>query len=193
MTKLTDRTREELEDQQHQILGKISTAEASIKALLEKDRAQTESCLDSLEKARTERAARAHIIVSDNTATGHGTRMIAGTDTSQPTFNLSVTNNRAEDGASMSSGVYSPEVLVTLLQQSSAPPAVVSVFQTMQTGNFDPQSPAVQAFLQQHPASSTSITAIVPKSIEEAHVASNKPMPGLREHDDANQSVRAAR
>lgn len=152
LEKLTDRTREELEDQLDQLQRQIGSLEGSMQTTLENDRKQIQSCIMALDEAQKARDAKARIEVSENVATGRDTRLIAGTTTAQPNFDLSVTKNQAQDGASMAAGVHSPEVLTALLQQSSATPSVVSIVQMMQTTSFDPESPAVQALLRQHSA-----------------------------------------
>ncbi|KAK5069368.1 hypothetical protein LTR51_008618 [Lithohypha guttulata] len=170
--KLTDRTREELEDQLDQVHGQIGRLEASMQATLEIDQKQIQSCLSSLEKAQEVRDTKAQIAVSQNIAVGENARLIAGTDTAQPTFNLSVMYNQAQEGASMAAGVHSPEVLKALLQHRSASPSVVSIVQSIQMGEFNPNSPAVQDLLRQRSQERRSKNA--PWRIEESYLLVNK-------------------
>lgn len=172
LTRLTERTREELEDQLDELQGQISTAAGSLQTTLNTDRADLQACLKSLEEAQVLRETTARVDVSDNTATGENTRMIAGTDTAQPTFHLSVTHNRAADGASMAAGVHSADVLKALLQQSAAPASTVSIVEMMQTGRFDVSSPAVQDLLRQQTPEHRSGT--MPRRIEQAHDSSDR-------------------
>lgn len=184
LARLTDRTREELEDQLDQLQEQISTANGSLKATVEADRAHMQLCLKSLEEAQAVRESKAHIVVSENTATGANTHLIAGTDTTQPAFHLSVTHNRAEDGASMAAGVHSAEVLKALLQQSSAPMPVVSIVQMMQRGSFDPHSPAVQELLQRSAEGYRHGPVVTPGRIEEASDPRDRMLPVMRERED---------
>lgn len=148
LEKLVAQTREELEDQFEQVQQAIHTADTSMRAILASDRAQIRSCLDSLEQTQEIREnVRAQIVVLGNIA-GPNSRLIAGTDSLNSSFNLSVRHNEAREGASMAAGVYTPEVLKALLQQSSAPPGIVALFQATQKCGvtLDPQ--AVQDLLQ---------------------------------------------
>lgn len=146
---LNDRTREELEDQLDLLQKQVSTAVESLQTTLEADRAQLHACLKNLEEAQTARKTAVRIIVFDDTATGKNTRLIAGTDTNQLTIGLSVTHNRATDGASMAAGVHSADSLKALFQQSPASAPAISTVQMMQMGRFDVNSPAVQDLLHQ--------------------------------------------
>jgi len=162
----------------------MRTAEGSLQAMLEADRAHMQSCLKSLEEAQAVRESKACIIVSENTASGTNTRLIAGTDTVQPNFQLSVTHNRAEEGASMAAGVHSAEVLKALLQQSAAPTPVVSVVQMMQTGSFDPHSPVVQELMQRPADWHSHGPAATSRSIEEAFVSPVRAVRAAGERED---------
>jgi hypothetical protein len=174
IAKLADRTREELEDQLYQVQEQINTTKETLRVILEADREQIQSCLKSLQAAQRSWEKKAHIIIADNTAIGVNTRMIAGTDTIQPTFDLSVTQNRAENGAAMAAGVHSSEVLKTLLEQSSTPAPVVSLVQAMQMGNFDTRSRDVQALLQRSGTVQTDTNMAEPGRIEEEHTSASR-------------------
>lgn len=183
---MTDRTREELEDQLDQLQAQIHAAGGSIQASLEAEQTQIQACLKSLEEAQAARKHIAHVNVSHNEATGSNARLIAGTDTARPNFNLTVTHNRAADGASMAAGVHSAEVLKALLQHSSASAPVVSIVQMMHTGSFDPHSPAVQQLLQQstNGSGSGSRSTATRGQIEEATCTSDPKLPVAVERQD---------
>lgn len=138
LEKTAGRTKEELEDQLHQLQQQIGALDLSLHRTLEDDRAQIEACLRSLEEAQKTRATRARVHVAQNIASGQNTRLIAGTDMEQPTVDLSVIENRAEGGASMAAGVHSPETLRLLLQQSSSSADARLLFNAMQTHSSDP-------------------------------------------------------
>jgi hypothetical protein len=125
-------TKEDLEDQLHQVQQIISGADASFREILQTDQARLRSSLDSL--ARAQRVAditHPKVVVEDNRA-GPGSRAIFGTDTSQPQFNLNVSNNVAGIGAVVSAGVHSPQTLQALLGDSRTPEFALAV-QALQT------------------------------------------------------------
>lgn len=191
ITKLIDRTREELEDQLDQVQERITAAEGSLRAILEAEHQQIQLCLKSLRESQTSREKNAKITITNNTATGANSRMIAGTDTAQPTFDLSVTHNRADAGASMAAGVHSSEVLKALLQQSSAPASVVSIVQSMQMGNFNPASSDVQELLQRQASPRTETTVASTRRIEEVHQSADGIAPAssmLEDHEYTHYS-----
>lgn len=137
LEKATERTKEELEDQLYQLQQQIGTLDQSLHRTLETDRAQIETCLKSLEEAQKVRASRARIVVENNDASGPNTRLIAGTDMQQLAVDLSVIGNRAESGASMAAGSYTPETVQALLRQSSTSPNAAFIINAMQTNTFD--------------------------------------------------------
>lgn len=185
LTKLTDRTREELEDQRDQLQDQIRTTEGAIQASLEAEQTQIQACLKSLQEAQAIRGRMPHIVVNNNEATGTNTRLIAGTDIARPDFYLTVTHNRAADGAAMGAGVHSAEVLKALLQQS-APAPVVSLVQMMHTSSFDPHSPAVQELLQQstNGSSFSSRSTATRGQVEETSDTSDPKFPVAAERQD---------
>ena len=102
-------TKEDLEDQLDQVRQTISTAEASLREVLQDDQARLQSSLDSLAQAqRITDGIHPDIVIERNRA-GQGSRAIFGTDTSQPQFNLTVSDNEAQSNAVMGAGVHTPD------------------------------------------------------------------------------------
>lgn len=102
-------TKEDLEDQLAQVQRTINTAEALLREVLQDDQARLQSCLNSLTQAqKIADGIHPSIVVQRNRA-DQGSRAIFGTDTSQPQFSLTVSDNEAQPHAVMGSGVYTPD------------------------------------------------------------------------------------
>ena len=101
-----------------QVQRTISTAEASLRKVLQDDQARLQSSLNSLAQAqRIADGIHPSIVIQHNRA-DQGSRAIFGTDTSQPQFNLTVSDNEARSNAVMGTGVYTPQTLQALLGNS---------------------------------------------------------------------------
>ena len=125
-------TKEDLEDQLAQVRRTISTAEASLRKVLQDDQARLQSSLNSLAQAqRIADGIHPSIVIQRNRA-DQGSRAIFGTDTSQPQFNLTVSDNEARSNAVMGSGVYTPQTLQALLGSSRTADLALAV-QALQT------------------------------------------------------------
>ncbi|KAM3070113.1 hypothetical protein ACMFMG_003853 [Clarireedia jacksonii] len=139
-------TKEDLEDQLDQVQQTISTADASLREILQDDQARLQSSLDNITQAeRVIENSPPKIIIERNRA-GQGSRAIFGTDTSQPQFNLTVAENEAGIGAVVGAGVHSPETLQTLLGNSSTPNYAL-VLQALQTQSRSTSDSALQSIL----------------------------------------------
>ncbi|KAL2058793.1 hypothetical protein ABVK25_000084 [Lepraria finkii] len=125
-------TKEDLEDQLAQVQRTVNNAEASLREVLQDDQARLQSCLNSLTQAqKIADGIHPSIVVQRNRA-GQGSRAIFGTDTSQPQFNLTVSDNEAQPHAVMGSGVYTPQTLQALLGGSRTADLALAV-QALQT------------------------------------------------------------
>lgn len=125
-------TGEDLEDQLDQVRQAISTADASLREIFQDDLARLQSGLDSITRAqRIADNAPTKVIVERNRA-GQGSRAIFGTDTSQPQFSLTVSDNEAGLGAVVGAGVHSPQALQALLGNSRTPDLALTL-QALQT------------------------------------------------------------
>jgi hypothetical protein len=125
-------TKEDLEDQLDQVRQAIGTADAPVRKILQDDLARLQNSLDSVARAqRIADTARPEVTIEGNEA-GQYARAIFGTDTPQPQFNLRVSENRAELGASMSAGVHSPQTLQALVGKSQTPDLALAI-QALQT------------------------------------------------------------
>lgn len=139
-------TKEDLEDQLDAVRQTISAANASLRQVLLEDQARLQSSLDSIAQAqRIVETTRPKVIIKDNRA-GQGSRAIFGTDTSQLGFSLTVARNEAGVGAVSSAGVYSPQTLQTLLQDSRTPDLALA-FHALQTQGTNVRDEAVQSVL----------------------------------------------
>ena len=111
-------TKEDLEDQLDQVRQNINTAETSLRGILQVDQARLQGSLDSLVQAhRIADDIHPKVVIEHNRA-GQGSRAIFGTDTSQPQFSLTVSDNEAQRNAVMGAGVHTPQTLQTLLGDS---------------------------------------------------------------------------
>ena len=100
---------EEVHDQFEDIQEKINNADISLRGILEDDRAQILSALDSLERARQEAdTIRPKVINIENNEGADFSSQNVGTD-SQDFDNLNVLNNKIGKGGSQRIGVYSHE------------------------------------------------------------------------------------
>ena len=125
-------TKEDLEEQLDQVRQTLSTAEASLRQVLQDDQARLQSSLNSLAQAqRIADSIQPDIIIERNRA-GQGSRAIFGTDTLQPQFNLTVSDNEAQQNAVMGAGVHSSQTLQTLLRHSRTADLALAV-QALQT------------------------------------------------------------
>ena len=139
-------TKEDLEDQLDQVRRAISTADASLREILQDDLARLQSGLDSITRAqRIADTAPPKVIVERNRA-GQGSRAIFGTDTSQPQFSLTVSDNEAGLGAVVGAGVHSPQALQALLGNSRTPDLALAL-QALQTQSRGTNAEALQSIL----------------------------------------------
>ncbi|KAI4271449.1 MAG: hypothetical protein L6R38_006869 [Xanthoria sp. 2 TBL-2021] len=145
---LISRTKEDLEDQLAQVQRTISTAEASLRKVLQDDQARLQSSLNSLAQAqRIANGTHPSIVIERNRA-DQGSRAIFGTDTSQPQFNLTVSDNEAQSNAVMGSGVYTPQTLQALLGSSGTADLALAV-QALQTQTQSTDVSALQSIANQ--------------------------------------------
>lgn len=141
-------TKEDLEDQLAQVQRTINTAEASLREVLQDDQARLQSCLNSLTQAqKIADGIHPSIVVQRNRA-DQGSRAIFGTDTSQPQFNLTVSDNEAQPHAVMGSGVYTPQTLQALLGGSRTADLALAV-QALQTQTQSTDVSALQSIANQ--------------------------------------------
>lgn len=122
-------TKEDLEDQLAQVRETITTANASIRQILQDDQTRLQESLAGL--AQAERVAETILptVIIERNQAGPGARAIFGTDTSQPQFNLTVSNNTAAMNSVASSGVFTSETLQALLGNSSRSESATTVMQ----------------------------------------------------------------
>lgn len=100
--------------------------------LLLADQAHLKSCLNILVEAqRVAENTKPQVVVERNRV-GEGGRGLFGADKFQPGFSLTVSDNEAQRGAVMATGVHSPEVLQTLLLGTPAAD-MMHVAQALQT------------------------------------------------------------
>lgn len=110
-----------------QVQRTISTADVLLRKVLQDDQARLQSSLNSLAQAqRIADGIHPSIIIQHNRA-DQGSRAIFGTDTSQPQFNLTVSDNEARSNAVIGSGVYIPQTLQALLGNSRTADLVLAV------------------------------------------------------------------
>lgn len=139
-------TKEDLEDQLAQVKRHIEAAEASLRAVLLDDQAGLQICLNSLAQAmEMANNVRPDISIQDNRAS-RGSRTIYGTDTIQPQFNLTVSGNEAQQDAVMSSGVFTPQTLQTLLRDSQKGDLAIAI-QVLQTSTQSTDMTALQSIV----------------------------------------------
>ncbi|KAL9002000.1 MAG: hypothetical protein Q9188_005052 [Gyalolechia gomerana] len=130
-----DGTREDIEDQLDQVQQTISTAEASLREVLQDDQARLQSSLDSLAQAqKITDGIHPDIVIQRNRA-GQSSRAIFGTDTLQPQFNLTVSDNEAKTGAVVGAGVHTPQTLQTLLGDSRTANLTLALQTQLQSAN----------------------------------------------------------
>jgi hypothetical protein len=154
-------SKEDLEDQLEAVRQTISTADASLRDVLEEDQARLQSSLDSIARAqRMAETTQPKVIIEDNHA-GQGSRAIFGTDTSQPGFSLIVARNEAGVGAVSSAGVYSPQTLQALLQHSRTPDLALAL-QALQTQSTSVRNEALQTALNVMSAERNQVVPYVP-------------------------------
>lgn len=96
----------------------ISTAEVSLREVLQSDQARLQSSLNNLAQAQKIADGIHPSIIIQRNRSDQGSRAISGTDTSQPQFNLTVSDNEAQSSAVMGSGVYTPQTLQALIGSS---------------------------------------------------------------------------
>lgn len=137
--------KEDLEDQLDEVQQAIRAAEASSLKVHEEDQTRLQSALDSIALAQRMVENRPHISIMDN-CIGQGSRVLMGTDTPEPAFNLTVARNEIGVAATYSAGVHSPQVLQALLQNATTPNLALAL-QALQTQPFDVRSEAVQSAL----------------------------------------------
>jgi hypothetical protein len=114
-------TKDDLADQLEELQETVKGADASLRALLNDDVARLQRSLNSIAQAqRVVKNTKPRIVIKD-ISHGPRSRAIAGSDFSRPDFDLTVENVRVGFGATSSAGMYSPETLQKLLEQSSTP------------------------------------------------------------------------
>ncbi|KAJ6088412.1 hypothetical protein N7486_009673 [Penicillium sp. IBT 16267x] len=107
--------KDDLEDQLDRVKDTISAADASIRDILQVDQALLQRSLESLERAQlVADTAHPQVTISKNRSDEHS-RAIFGTDTSQPKFDLNVSENEVGVNATAAAGVHTPQTLQTLL------------------------------------------------------------------------------
>lgn len=152
-----------MEDQLEQIGDVIDNAGSTIRAVLQADQIQLQSCLDRLAQAqKVAETVQPQLVIERNTA-GQDSRALFGTDTSQPSFKLTVRDNEAQQGALMQAGVHSPATLQALLQGRHAAD-LVSVIQALQTPSFSTNIGALQSLL--HTSVTSHPAGDAPRTIE---------------------------
>lgn len=131
-----------------QVQRTISTAEVSLREVLQDDQARLQSSLNSLEQAgKIADDIRPDVAIQHNRA-GQGSRAIFGTDTSQPQFNLTVSDNEAQPYAVIGSGVYTPQTLQALLEDSRTADFALAV-QALQTQTQSTDATALHSIANQ--------------------------------------------
>ncbi|KAL8696241.1 MAG: hypothetical protein Q9201_007758 [Fulgogasparrea decipioides] len=134
-------TKEDLEDQLAQVQQTVSTAEASLREVLQDDQARLQSSLNSLAQAqRITDGIHPSIVIQRNRA-DQGSRAIFGTDTS-------LSDNKARSNAVMGSGVYTPQTLQALLGISRTADLALAV-QALQTQTQSTDVSALQSIANQ--------------------------------------------
>ena len=114
-------TKDDLADQLEELQETVKGADASLRAVLNDDVARLQRSLNSIAKAQKVVKNTKPMIVIRDINHGPGSRAIAGSDFSRPDWNLTVENVRVGFGATSSAGMYSPETLQRLLENSSTP------------------------------------------------------------------------
>jgi len=118
LKRLIKETKEDLEDQLVDVHEAIATADASQKQVLDEDKASLQRSLNTLEWAQQLAETTQPKIVIERNEAGQSAHLLAGTDTSNPQFSLSVVENKAGLGAMMAAGVHTPETLGALMANS---------------------------------------------------------------------------
>jgi len=139
-------TKEDLEDQLDQVRQTISTADASLREILQVDQARLQSSLDSLARAQRVADTTHPEVVLERNRAGQGSRAIFGTDTSQPQFSLTVSDNEAGLGAVMAAGIHTPQTLQALLGDSRTADLALAL-QALQTQSESTKVAALQSIL----------------------------------------------
>ena len=120
-------TKEDLEDQLDRVHSALATEGDAWRDALQADLAHLQTSLDSLAEAQQlADVARPEVVVERNRGEAQS-RTLFGTDTSQPQFKLTVSDNEAGGGAVMGAGVLSREAIQALLGPSRAAEIVVAV------------------------------------------------------------------
>ena len=172
-------TKEDLEDQLDQVRQAISTADASLREMLQVDQTRLQTSLDSLARAQRVADTTDPKVVLERNRAGQGSRAIFGTDTSQPQFSLTVSDNEAELGAVMAAGVHSPETLQALLRDSRTPDLALTL-QVLQTQSHRANATALQSIL-------NNLSAERQKGLTDPPLeASLRPSPRISEHADTS-------
>lgn len=114
-----------------QVQQSINTAETSLRGALQADRARLQRSLETLAEAQKLTDSIIPDIVIQGNRAGESSRAIFGTDTSQPQFRLTVSDNEAQAHAVMGNGVYTPQTLQALLEKSTTA-EVARAFQALQ-------------------------------------------------------------
>ena len=124
------------------------TSEGSWREVLQDDQARLQSSLNSLAQAqKIADGIHPDIVIQHNQA-GQGSRAIFGTDTSQPQFNLTVSDYAAQSNAVTGSGVYTPQTLQALLGGSRTADLALAV-QALQTQTQSTDVNALQSIANQ--------------------------------------------
>lgn len=139
-------TKEDMEDQLDQMREAIRSTDASIRISLEADQARLVGSLKSIEWAHQIVDTTLPKVVVESNQAGQGTRTIFGTDTSQPQFNLNVSENEAGLGAIMAAGVHTPQTLQALLRDSQTQNLALTL-QAAQAQSQNTNYPALQSLL----------------------------------------------
>jgi ABC-type transporter Mla subunit MlaD len=104
LKKSIEGTKEDLEDQLERVQETISNTGAALRDILQADQAQLQRGSRSLVQAqKVADTARPQIVIERNRG-GEESRALFGTNTSQPHFNLTVSENEAQCGAVMAAG-----------------------------------------------------------------------------------------
>lgn len=115
-----------------------------MRGVLQDDQARLQSSLGTFAEAqKLTDSIRPDVVIQRNRA-GPSSRAIFGTDTSQPQFRLTVSDNEAQAHAVMGNDVYTPHTLQALLERS--PTAEVAIaFQALQNQTQNTDLDALQS------------------------------------------------